>query len=155
MPREDVWSFPRPPRLEATLREILVVHRGVVIARTREALRVLETSHPPSYYIPRRHVALEHLATSQKRSYCEWKGEAFYFHVTVGADRAANSVWHYPKPSPGFEALAGHLAFFPACFDACLVDGLKATPQEGGFYGGWITPDLLGPFKGAPGSRLW
>ena len=154
--QESVWDYPRPPRLEPTDETVEVVLGGVVVARTTRALRVLETSHPPTYYLPAEDFADGALRpSSDGSSLCEWKGLAAYLDV-VGGDRvAARAAWTYPDPTPAFTALAGHVALYPAAMDACKVDGERVRPQPGGFYGGWITSRVVGPFKGAPGTLGW
>jgi len=127
----------------------------VTVAETRHAQRVLETSHPPVYYVPREDVALEYLVEAPGSSWCEWKGRASYYDVVVGQARAERAAWTYRHPSPGYEAIQDHVAFYPGRVDACYVDGERVTPQPGGFYGGWITRDVVGPFKGDPGTRGW
>jgi uncharacterized protein (DUF427 family) len=153
--RESVWDYPRPPRLETSVRHIRVVFAGETIAETRRSLRVLETSHPPAYYIPMAAVRQGVLVPSSLRTWCEFKGEAAYFDVVLGDAVAAAAAWQYPRPAPGYEAMAGHVAFFPARMEACFVDEERVAPQQGDFYGGWITSDIVGPFKGGPGTRLW
>lgn len=153
--QRSVWDFPRPPGLEAEPRRLEIVHRGQVIAVTEAAFRTLETSHPPTYYFPRDSIAPGVLVPAPQTSFCEWKGHAAYFDVTVGGVLLPGVAWSYPAPTPAFEALRDHIAFYAAPFDICTVGGERVTPQPGGFYGGWITPDLAGPFKGVPGSRFW
>jgi len=153
--QESVWDYPRPPRVEDTSKHIQVVFNGVVIAETRRAVRVLETSHPPVYYIPPQDIKMEHLRPASRSSYCEWKGRAAYYTLSVGEKQAENAAWYYPDPTPGLEAIEGHLAFYPHLMDACYVDGERVQAQAGGFYGGWITSDIVGPFKGEPGTWGW
>ena len=153
--QESVWAYPRPPVAESTPRRIQIIHRGVAIADTWAAVRTLETSHPPTYYLPRADIAMERLRPSRRTSLCEWKGDAAYFDVVVGDQTLTDVAWSYPDPAPGFVSLKDHVAFYAAPFDACRVDGVQVRPQPGGFYGGWITDDLSGPFKGVPGSRFW
>jgi uncharacterized protein (DUF427 family) len=153
--QESAWDYPRPPRLEPVARRLVVVLGGETIAETTRGLRVLETSHPPNYYFPPDDVAPGALDPSAGRSFCEFKGRAHYFTVRGGDRVEVDAAWGYDRPSRAFEALTGHVAFYPARMDACYVDGDPVTPQEGGFYGGWITPDVLGPFKGGPGTRGW
>ena len=157
--QESVWDYPRPPRVEETSKHIEVIFNGVVIADTRRAKRILETSHPPSYYIPPEDVRLKEYfkATSDRHSsFCEWKGAASYYTIEVNGKRAENAAWYYTKPTPGpFAAIKDHVAFYPGRMDECRVDGERVTPQPGQFYGGWITKDLVGPFKGAPGTMGW
>jgi uncharacterized protein (DUF427 family) len=153
---ESVWDYPRPPRVEPSTEEVVVVLGGVEVARTNSSLRVLETSHPPTYYLPRECFApgtVEH--RTDGTTVCEFKGVARYADLVAGGARARRACWHYPEPRPGFEALVGHLAVMPGLVDACYVDGERVVPQEGGFYGGWITSGVTGPFKGAPGTRGW
>lgn len=152
---ESVWDYPRPPRLEQTAKKIQVVFNQQTIADTQRALRVLETSHPPTYYIPPGDIRTEYLQPSEKTSYCEFKGVAHYYHVTVGGQMRRNAAWYYPDPTPGYRLLRDHVAFYPGLMDACYVDGVRVEPQPGGFYGGWITPEIIGPFKGGPGSQGW
>lgn len=153
--QESVWSYPRPPAIEPVARHLRVVLGGVVIAETRRGHRVLETSHPPVYYFPVEDVRVEHLVPVNGESVCEWKGVATYYDVVAGGRRAARAVWSYPRPAPRFAAIAGHVAFYAGPMDECTVDGERVTPQPGGFYGGWITRDVVGPFKGVPGSAGW
>ena len=153
--QESVWDYPRPPRVEDTSKHIQVVFNGVVIAETRRAVRVLETSHPPVYYIPPQDIKMEHLRPASRSSYCEWKGRAAYYTLSVGEKQAENAAWYYPDPTPGLEAIEGHLAFYPHLMDACYVDGERVQAQAGGFYGGWITSDIVGPFKGESGTWGW
>lgn len=154
-PRESVWEYPRPPRVEPTSRRIRVIFNGEVVAETTRALRVLETSHPPSYYIPPADIRMEWLSPAAGRSVCEYKGVARYWSLTVGGRSADSAAWSYPNPLPGFEAIRDHLSFYAGRVDACYVDEERVQPQAGDFYGGWITSDLVGPFKGAPGTWLW
>jgi len=150
-----VWDYPRPPRVEPTGSQIEIRLGGQVVARTTAALRVLETSHPPTYYLPVSAFAEGVLRPAAGSSYCEWKGDASYLDVVTAARTAARAGWTYPRPSPGFEVLVGHVAVMPGAMDACTVDGEVVVPQEGGFYGGWITSRVVGPFKGGAGSRGW
>jgi uncharacterized protein (DUF427 family) len=153
--QESVWDYPRPPRVEATSKRIRVVFAGVTIADTCAAQRVLETSHPPVYYIPRADIRQEHLVEAPGSSVCEWKGQARYFTVAVGDRRAERAAWSYPDPTAAFRAIRHHVAFYAGPMDACYVDDELVTPQPGGFYGGWITQDVVGPFKGEPGTWGW
>jgi uncharacterized protein (DUF427 family) len=132
-----------------------VIFSGVVVAETARAKRVLETSHPPVYYIPAEDIRLEHLKQTSRTSYCEWKGRAVYYTVSVGDSQAENAAWCYHDPTAGFEAIEGYLAFYPHMMDTCYVDGERVKAQAGGFYGGWITSDIVGPFKGEPGTWGW
>ena len=147
---ESVWDYPRPPRVEPAARHIVVRHAGQVVADTRRALRVLETSHPPVYYVPPADVAGQ-LRRSHRQTFCEFKGVATYWEVAGVADGA----WSYEDPAAGYEPLRGLLAFYPGRFDECTVDGERVTAQPGDFYGGWLTSDITGPVKGGPGTRGW
>ena len=153
--QESVWDYPRPPRLEDFPGRIRIVFSGKTIVDTARAKRVLETSHPPVYYIPPDDIDPECLKGSPGESWCEWKGAARYFDVEVGSERAAKAAWYYPRPTAGFESLADHVAFYAGPMDACYVNEEQARPQPGGFYGGWITDNIVGPFKGGPGTRGW
>jgi uncharacterized protein (DUF427 family) len=150
----SVWDFPRPPRLALDTREVVVRWGEVEVARTRRAVLVLETAHPPSVYLPWVDVARHLLQPAPGRSFCEWKGPARYWSLVEGERRLAGVAWSYPQPLAGAEALADCVAFYPAALE-CSVDGAAVSPQPGGFYGGWITPELVGPFKGVPGSQAW
>ena len=152
---ESVWDYPRPPRVEPTAELVEVILGGQVVARTTEAVRVLETSHPPTYYLPRSAYAEGVLEPVSGSSFCEWKGHAAYFDLVAGDRRAVRGGWTYPDPSPGFEAIRDHVAVMPGLVEECRVDGERVTPQAGGFYGGWITSRVRGPFKGEPGTSHW
>ena len=153
--QENVWAYPRPPRLEPVPERLRVVFGGEVIADTASGWRVLETSHPPTYYFPPGDVRPGVLVPESGASLCEWKGRAVYFDVVGRERRAPRAAWACPDPTPAFRALAGHVAFYPAPMDACFVGEERVTPQPGGFYGGWVTRRLVGPFKGGPGSGGW
>jgi uncharacterized protein (DUF427 family) len=153
--RECVWDYPRPPRLEPTGKHIRIECRGVTLADTRSAFRVLETSHPPVFYIPPRDVAMEYLVKAPGGSYCEWKGRAAYYSVVVGDTRLERVAWYYADPTPTFREIRNHVAFYPEPMDGCFVDDERVAPQPGDFYGGWITSNLMGPFKGGAGTRGW
>jgi len=153
--QESVWDYPRPAIAQVSDRHIRIVHAGIVVAETRAAVRTLETSHPPSWYIPPDAITPGLLRPSTRRSFCEWKGEARYWHVEVGGQVFRDVGWSYPNPTPGFVALRDHVAFYAGPFDQCSVDGEPVRAQPGGFYGGSITGDLAGPFKGVPGSMGW
>ena len=153
--QESVWDYPRPPRLEDTDAHIQVVFGGVVIADTRRAKRVLETSHPPVYYLPPEDVRREYFAAAPGQSFCEWKGIASYYSIEAGDKQADSAAWFYPDPTPAFAALRDYIALYPGRMDECTVNGERVTPQPGGFYGGWITSNIVGPFKGDPGTMGW
>lgn len=152
---ESVWDYPRPPRVEPTSARIVIRLGGEVVADTTDAVRVLETSHPPVYYLPRAAFAAGALEPAEGSSFCEYKGGARYLSVRGGTALAERAAWYYPTPSPGYEQLVDRVAVYPAPMDACEVDGERVTPQDGGFYGGWITDAITGPFKGGPGSAGW
>ena len=152
---EDVWSYPRPPRLEPVLKSLRIVLAGRTVASTNSGYRVLETSHPPVYYLPPAAFTGCALEPAAGRSFCEWKGEARYWSLRVGEHLAERAAWSYPDPVPAFADLRDHLAVYAGAMDACFVGDEQVTPQPGGFYGGWITRDLKGPFKGGPGSAGW
>jgi uncharacterized protein (DUF427 family) len=153
--QESVWDYPRPPRLEETNKRVKVVFGGVTIAYTTRGRRVLETSHPPVYYVPPEDVRMEHLTPAGGTSLCEWKGRARYYDVSADGRTEPRAAWFYPDPTTSFRDLKGYVAFYPSKMDACWVDGEKVEEQQGDFYGGWITPEIVGPFKGAPGTRGW
>ena len=153
--QESVWDYPRPPRVETEPRFVKIIFNGVTIAETGRALRVLETSHPPNIYVPLVDVAGAVLTRSAMRSVCEWKGAAEYWDICVGDRVAPAAAWSYPAPRSGFGTLVRHLSFYPQLMDACYLGGELVTPQPGGFYGGWITGDVVGPFKGGAGTWSW
>jgi uncharacterized protein (DUF427 family) len=148
--RERVADYPRPPALVVSEQLIEVRALGQVLAQTRRSLRVLETFHPPTYYLPPEAMRLEWLEPAVGHSFCEWKGVASYFSVVVGDQRLERVVWSYADPTPAFAALAGWFALYPGRMDGCWVDGERVEAQPGGFYGGWITSGVEGPFKGDP-----
>lgn len=153
--QESVWLYPRPAIAQLSERHIRIEHRGVVIADTRAAVRTLETSHPPSWYLPTADLTPGLLRRSEGRSFCEWKGEAIYWHLAIGDQLLRDVAWSYPAPTPPFASLRDHVAFYAGPLDRCTIDGEQVRAQPGGFYGGWITSDLAGPFKGLPGSMGW
>jgi uncharacterized protein (DUF427 family) len=152
---ESVWDYPRPPRVERSSKLVQVVFNGMVVAETRESFRVLETSHPPTYYVPPDIVQCQYLVPTGARSHCEYKGVAAYYSLKVGEVLSENAAWSYHDPTPAFEAIRDYVAFYPGGVDACYVDGERVRAQEGDFYGGWITSDINGPFKGPPGTAGW
>jgi uncharacterized protein (DUF427 family) len=153
--QESVWDYPRPPRLEPVTRRLRVVLGGEEIADTSRGWRVLETSHPPNYYFPAGDVRDGALDRGGGESFCEFKGRAHYFTVRAGGRDEPDAAWGYDEPSAAFAELRGHVAFYAGRMDACYVDDHLVVPQPGGFYGGWITSDVVGPFKGGPGTRGW
>ena len=152
---ESVWDYPRPPRVESAGEHVVVRLGGTVIVDTRDALRVLETSHPPAYYLLRSDFAAGALVPAQGSSFCEYKGAARYLTIVSGDSRADRAAWYYPNPSPGYEQLADRISLYPGMMDSCEVDGELVVPQAGDFYGGWITSRVTGPFKGEPGTLGW
>ncbi len=152
---ESVWDYPRPPRIEPSSRQIRVVFSGTIIAETHRAVRVLETSHPPVYYIPPVDVKQQFLSRSGHYSRCEFKGMATYHTLKVERQVSTNAAWCYHDPAAGYESIKDHIAFYPGRVDACYVDGERVQAQEGDFYGGWITSDIEGPFKGGLGTAGW
>lgn len=153
--QESVWDYPRPPRLEETSKHIQIMFNGETIADTRRAYRILETSHPPVYYLPPEDINMESLHRSQRTSFCEFKGQATYWSVRVGDRQAIDAAWSYASPTEKFEPIRGYLAFYPSPMDVCFVDGEQVQSQSGDFYGGWITAEIVGPFKGGMGTWGW
>lgn len=153
--QESVWDYPRPPALEVSDEHVVVSFAGAMVADTRRAFRVLETSHAPTYYIPAADIDERLLVSAPGGSMCEWKGRASYFDVVVGDRRAARAAWTYRRPTGRFADLAGAVAFYPELVDACTVDGEVVRPVPGSFYGSWVTSRVAGPFKGAPGTEWW
>lgn len=149
--QESVWAFPRPARLQPTTRHLRVEFGGKVLAEARSGFRTIETSPPPSYYFPPADVDMSMLRQSLR----EWKGRASYFDVVVGSRTASGGAWTYRDPAGPFLALKDHIAFYAGAMDLCSVDGEPVRPQAGDFYGGCITPEIAGPFKGPPGTEGW
>jgi uncharacterized protein (DUF427 family) len=152
---ESVWDYPRPPRAERSEALVTVTHAGVTVASSTRAWRVLETSHPPVYYIPRTDITDGVLRPGRGRSVCEYKGVASYWDLVAGDVRVAAAGWSYESPAAGYAEITGAVAFYPGRVDECRVAGEKVRPQEGDFYGGWITSGIAGPFKGGPGTTGW
>lgn len=153
--QESVWDYPRPPRLVPSSDRVRVVVGELTLADSTGSVRVLETSHPPVYYIPPNDVDRQRLVPSSHTSFCEWKGYARY-HSIVLADRTIdNAAWSYPDARGRFASIAGYYAFYPSRVDACFVGDEQVDAQAGDFYGGWITSNVVGPFKGPPGTRRW
>jgi uncharacterized protein (DUF427 family) len=153
--QESVWDYPRPPRVEPSAEHVEVVFGGVVVCDTGAALRVLETSHPPAYYLPMADFVEGTLRPASGSSYCEWKGVASYLDVLAAGQVAPAAAWNYPEPTVAYATLLDHVAVYPGAMDRCVVDGEVVVPQPGGYYGGWITSRVVGPFKGEPGSSTW
>jgi uncharacterized protein (DUF427 family) len=153
---ENVWDYPRPPAVAPCKRRVRVELGGEILADSSAALRVLETSHPPTIYIPPQDVRLDLLQTSDARStWCEFKGAARYLDAVTGGRRRRAVAWSYAQPSPAYQALRDHVAFYPGRVDAAWIGDERVEAQEGDFYGGWITAEVVGPFKGAPGTAGW
>lgn len=153
--QESVWEFSRPSVAQPVDALLRVVLDGRVIAETRRGIRTIETSHPPTYYFPPDDVVLGVLTRAVGTSFCEWKGAAIYFDVAAGDTLRRKAAWAYPNPKRAFSTIRDHVAFYAGAMDACFVDGEQVLPQAGGFYGGWITSAVAGPFKGIPGSNGW
>jgi uncharacterized protein (DUF427 family) len=153
---ESVWDYPRPPIVVPSREHLVVELDGEIVADTGRSFRVLETSHPPVFYLPLEAIRPGLLRPASARTWCEFKGWAAYFDVVGPSGRVLpGAAWHYPEPSAGYEALVGHVAFYPGRMDRCTVDGEAVVAQPGDFYGGWITSKVTGPFKGAPGTAGW
>lgn len=156
LPEESVWDYPRPPAIEPCGRRVRVLHGGAVIAESTRALRVLETASPPTIYIPQADVRTDLLeAAPRKHTLCEWKGQASYRHVVAGESVAEHATWTYPNPNRPYATLRDHFAFYPDRADACYLDEERVEPQGGGFYGGWVTSEIVGPYKGKAGTEGW
>ena len=153
--QESVWDYPRPPRLEDSPKRVRVVFNGVTIADSTRARRVLETSHPPVYYLPLDDIRTDCLERTMRSSFCEWKGRAGYYTIRAGDREAVDAAWFYPDPTPAFAGIRDYVAFYPSRMDACYLDDERVQAQEGDFYGGWITGDIVGPFKGGSGTWGW
>lgn len=152
--QESVWDYPRPPRIEPDTRLVRVIAEGRTLAETRRAIRILETASPPTFYIPRDDVNMDWLEPARGASLCEWKGSASYWSARGAGDRPIQVAWSYETPFAEFASIRGHLSFYPSRVE-CYVDADRVRPQPGDFYGGWITPDVVGPFKGDPGTGGW
>jgi uncharacterized protein (DUF427 family) len=153
--QESVWDYPRPPRLEPSRRRLRVVMGDAVVADSNRALRVLETASPPTYYVPREDVRTDLLVPAEGQTVCEWKGTASYFHVQVDDRIHRKAAWTYPDPNPEFADIKDFIAFYPGRVDAAYLDEELVRPQPGRYYGGWVTDDIVGPFKGEPGTETW
>jgi uncharacterized protein (DUF427 family) len=153
--QESVWDYPLPPRVESVSQRVRVEFGGIVLADSVRVYRLLQTATPPVYYFPPADVQMGHLLPSGRATTCEWKGVAGYWSVRVGERVAENAAWSYPEPDKGYEVIRGYIAFYARKMDACYVGAYRVTPQPGEYYGGWITPDIVGPFKGEPGTENW
>ena len=154
-PKESVWNYPRPPAAEVVDRHVRVVAGGEVAAEADRAVKVTETSHPPVYYLAPEDVRMQFLTPSPHRTICEYKGAASYYNLEVGGRHVSNAAWYYTDPRPGYEVLKDHIAFYPQAVDEATIDGEVVRAQEGHFYGGWITDEIQGPFKGGPDTVGW
>ena len=148
--QESVWDYPRPPRVEPSAKPVRVIFNGLVLASSHRSIRVLETSHPPIYYIPPADIQMDYLTVTRLQTFCEFKGMAAYYTISVGEKRAENAAWFYPNPTAAYESIRNYVAFYAGRMDACYVNDERVIPQPGGFYGGWVTADIVGPFKGDP-----
>ncbi len=155
MKLESVWDYPRPPRCEAFSGHIRIIHANTLIADTNRAFRVLETSHPPVYYIPPEDIRMELIVKNPHKTFCEFKGRASYVDLIMPNQKIPHAGWYYPSPASGFENIRDHIAFYPSKMDSCIVNDEKVQAQEGDFYGGWITSNIKGPFKGGAGTWGW
>ena len=154
--QESVWDYPRPPRLEKFSGHIRIQHLGITLVDSNKTFRVLETSHPPVYYIPQEDIEMQYLRKNvQRNTFCEWKGMAAYYDWIGEGTENPRIAWFYPKPSKKFEEITKHLAFYPSKLEACYVNEELVQAQEGDFYGGWITSNIVGPFKGPKGTWGW
>jgi len=153
--QESVWDYPRPPRVEPVTELIRVEFNGVTLVRTQRAYRVLETSHPPVYYLPQSDIAMQYLVATPRRTSCEFKGMASYWTVRVDDRVEPDAGWMYAAPAPGYEPIRDHIAFYASRMDACYVGDERVQAQVGDFYGGWITSRVVGPFKGGAGTWGW
>ena len=153
--QESVWDYPRPPRVEPVMAEVRVALAGVQLACSERAYRVCETAGAPVYYVPPADVRMACLATTERETLCEWKGMARYWSADVGGRVVVDVAWSYPDPETPYAVIRDYLAFFPGRVDAAFVGGERVRPQPGGFYGGWVTSAIVGPFKGAPGTEHW
>jgi uncharacterized protein (DUF427 family) len=152
--QESVWDYPRPPILIPDSRLIVVRAGQLEIASTRRSVRILETASPPTFYLPREDVHTEFLRPANGGSFCEWKGQASYFDAISADEVLEKAAWSYQRPFLAFSAIAGYISFYPGRIE-CYVDGERVRPQAGGFYGGWITDEIVGPFKGEAGTGGW
>jgi uncharacterized protein (DUF427 family) len=152
---ENVWDYPRPAICQAFAGRLRVEHAGALLADTNNGFRTLETSHPPTYYIPPTAIRFNLLRKNNTQTFCEWKGVASYFDLVAGDTTIKNAAWVYHNPTPSFIEIKDHLSFYASKVDACFVNDEQVQAQDGDFYGGWITANLTGPFKGSPGTSHW
>lgn len=153
--QESVWDYPRPPKLELTNKNLRIVFNNEINAETTRVFRVLETSHPPVYYFPPEDVKMGYLSKASGSSFCEWKGRARYYDLKAGERAVEKASWSYPNPTESFAEIKDHIAFYPSKMDECYVNDELVQLQEGDFYGGWITSEIVGPFKGGVGTFGW
>jgi len=153
--QESVWDYPRPPKMEKVSKHLKIFQGKNTIADTTRPVRILETSHPPVYYFPPENVNMEFLRENNKTTHCEWKGQAKYYDLIVEGKVIENIAWTYPSINEDYEEMEDYIAFYPGKLDACYVNGELVQAQPGDFYGGWVTSDIVGPFKGAPGTWGW
>lgn len=153
--QESIWDYPRPPEVELFTKRVRVEFAGKIIADSTRSYKVMETASPPCYYIPREDIQMDYLVKSNHSSLCEWKGNASYWSVKVGDFFSQNAAWSYSSPWEGFEQIRDFIAFYASRVDACYIDDEKVIPQAGNFYGGWITSNIVGPFKGDRGTEFW
>lgn len=153
--QESVWDYPRPPRLERTDKRLRVVFNGETIADTTEGYRLLETSHPPAYYIPQKDIQMQYLKATTRKTFCEFKGAAAYWTIEVNGQKAQNAAWSYPNVGGSYAPVRDYVCFYAGQMEACYVDDEQVQAQAGDFYGGWITSHIVGPFKGGPGTWGW
>ena len=153
--QESVWDYPRPPRMEACHKHLRVIFNGVEIINSHTSYRILETSHPPTYYISPDDVQMAYFQEINQSSLCEWKGRASYYDISVNGKTAKGAAWFYQQPSAPYQAMMGYVALYANLMEACYVNDERVDAQAGGFYGGWITSDVVGPFKGAPNTLGW
>ncbi|MEM6470547.1 MAG: DUF427 domain-containing protein [Planctomycetota bacterium] len=153
--QESVWDYPRPPRLERVAKRVRLIVDDEVLAETQIAYRVLETSHPPTFYLPPEDVDLTRLRSERWGTFCEWKGQAHYYSIVTPNRLIKRAAWSYPTPTPSFDEIAGYLSFYPSKLDQAFVGDDLVMAQPGDFYGGWVTPEIVGPFKGDPGTMGW
>jgi len=152
--QESVWDYPRPPKVDICKKTVRVLLNGIIVAEADSAIRVMETSHPPVFYIDPGNINREYFRKTLRTTFCEFKGQAAYYTVEVGDLKVVNSAWYYPSPTAGYLAIKNFVAFYPSKFE-CYVGAERVQAQQGDFYGGWITPEIVGPFKGEPGTLNW
>lgn len=153
--QESVWDYPRPPAVEPVTVPVRIELGSIVLAESRNAVRILETASAPAIYLPFRDIRMDLMEPEAQGSICEWKGPWNYWSIVTGKHNIPQAAWSYPEPWSGYEPIRDHLSFYPAKVDACWLGDQRVEPQPGGFYGGWVTPEIVGPMKGDPGSGGW